>query len=50
LRLQFELHVYANLRARGRKEAAAKFLAGSPVAAALPDLIEQLNVRRPRES
>lgn len=49
LRLQFELHVYANLRARGRKEAAEKFLAGSPVADALPGLIEQLNVRRPRE-
>jgi len=49
LRLQFELHVYANLRARGRKEAAAKFLAGSPVAAALPELIAQLNTRRPRE-
>lgn len=49
LRLQFELHVYANLRARGRKEAAARFLADSPVAAALPDLIERLNVRRPRE-
>ena len=49
LRLQFELHVYANLRARGRKEAAAKFLTGSPIAAALPVLIEQLNARRPRE-
>ena len=49
LRLQFELHVYANLRARGRKEAAERFLAGSPVAAALPELIAQLNVRRPRE-
>lgn len=48
LRLQFELHVYANLRARGRKEAAEQFLAESPVAAALPELIAQLNVRRPR--
>ncbi|MBL9211306.1 MAG: DTW domain-containing protein [Opitutaceae bacterium] len=49
VRLQFELHVYANLRARGRKEAAEKFLAGSPVAAAFPGLIAQLNARRPRE-
>lgn len=49
LKLQFELHVYANLRARGRKDAAEKFLAVSPVAKALPDLIAQLNVRRPRE-
>lgn len=50
MRLQFELHVYANLRARGRKDAAARFLADSPVASALPDLIAQLNVRRPREA
>lgn len=50
MRLQFELHVYANLRARGRKDAAARFLAESPVAEALPDLIAQLNVRRPREA
>jgi DTW domain-containing protein YfiP len=49
LRLQFELHVYANLRARGRKDAAARFLADSPVATALPGLIERLNLRRPRE-
>jgi hypothetical protein len=49
VRLQFELHVYANLRARGRKDAAERFLAESPVAAALPDLIAKLNVRRPRE-
>jgi hypothetical protein len=48
LRVQFELHVYAHLRARGRAELAEKFLAASPVRAAFPDLIAQLNTRRPR--
>ena len=50
LRLQFELHVYANLRARGRKERAAEFLRDSPVRDLLPEIIAQLNVRRPRLS
>jgi DTW domain-containing protein YfiP len=49
LRLQFELHVYAGLRARGEKAAAEKFLAESPVRDALPELIAELNRRRPRE-
>lgn len=48
LRLQFELHVYASLRSRGQKNAAADFLATSPIAAAFPELIAQLEVRRPR--
>lgn len=47
LRLQFELHVYANLRARGHKELAIDYLAGSPVAQAFPELIAQLDVKRP---
>ena len=47
LRLQFELHVYASLRARGHKEAGERFLADSPVRDALPALIAALNVRRP---
>lgn len=47
LRLQFELHVYAHLRARGHKAAALTFLATSPAAAAFPELIAQLDVRRP---
>lgn len=47
LRLQFELHVYASLRARGRKEAAEKFLAGSPVRGAFSELLVRLNARRP---
>ena len=45
---QFELHVYASLRARGSKEAAMKFLEHSPAAAQFSDLIAQLDVRRPR--
>ena len=48
LRLQFELHVYAGLRARGEKAAAEKFLAESPVREAFPELLEKLNQRRPR--
>lgn len=46
LRLQFELHVYAGLRARGAKAAAAKFLADSPIRAAFPELLRQLDERR----
>lgn len=48
LQVQFELHVYATLRSRGLKDTAMEFLQGSPVAAALPDVLEQLNARRPR--
>lgn len=44
---QFELHVYANLRARGHKELAEELLATSPVPVAFPELIAQLNVSRP---
>ncbi|RRJ97120.1 DTW domain-containing protein [Opitutaceae bacterium TAV4] len=42
LRLQFELHVYASLLARGHKADAAAFLADSPITAALPDLVRKL--------
>jgi DTW domain-containing protein YfiP len=47
LRLQFELHVYASLRARGYKALAEEFLAGSPAAAAFPEVLAQLDARRP---
>ncbi len=47
LRLQFELHVYAGLRARGRKSAAADFLVSSPVREAFPELLAQLAEKRP---
>ena len=49
LRLQFELHVYAGLRARGEKAAAEKFLEDSPVRDAFPELLAELNRSRPRE-
>jgi DTW domain-containing protein YfiP len=47
LRVQFELHVYASLRARGHRELAAKYLADSPVPAALPEFLAQLETKRP---
>lgn len=49
LREQFELHVYASLRARGHKEQAARYLASSPAAAAFPELLARLDERRPRD-
>ena len=49
LRLQFDLHVYAGLRARGEKSAAENFLADSPAREAFPELLAELNRRRPRE-
>jgi DTW domain-containing protein len=48
LRLQFELHVYAGLRTRGRRAEAEAYLAESPVRAAFPDLIRQLDHPRTR--
>ncbi len=48
LRVQFELHVYASLRARGRIDTAAEFLASSLIGTALPELLAQLHTRRPR--
>lgn len=48
LRLQFELHVYAGLRARGEKTAAEKFLLDSPVRESFPELLAELNRPRPR--
>jgi DTW domain-containing protein YfiP len=49
LRLQFELHVYASLRARGNKVAAQEFLATSPIRTAFQDFVAQLDMRRPRD-
>lgn len=47
LREQFELHVYASLRARGLKERAEDFLRDSPVPAVFPGLLARLQERRP---
>jgi DTW domain-containing protein YfiP len=48
LQLQFELHVYAGLRSRGRKTVAEDFLATSPLRTAHAELLAQLQMRRPR--
>ncbi len=47
LRLQFELHVYAGLRARGSKELAAQYLATSPLQQALSGFVAALQTPRP---
>ena len=46
-RLHFELHVYASLRARGRRQLAEDYLLDSPLNAAIPNFLERLNARRP---
>lgn len=46
LRLQFELHVYANLCARGRKAEAADYLRDSPVRGALVEMAERFSSGR----
>ncbi|ATC62967.1 DTW domain-containing protein [Nibricoccus aquaticus] len=48
LQLQFELHVYAGLRGRGRLAEADAYLADSPIRAAFPDLLASLDRSRPR--
>lgn len=50
LRLQFELHVYASLRARGQKQRAEEFLETSPLRAAFPELLAHLNTSRSRDA
>ena len=48
LALQLEVHVYASLRARGQKDTAERYLAGSPIAQAFAAELAQLHERRPR--
>jgi DTW domain-containing protein YfiP len=48
LRLQFEMHVYATLRARGAKDLALEFLATSPIREEFASVIAALDVPRPR--
>ena len=48
LRLQFELHVYASLRARGKKQRAEEFLQTSPLRDALPEFLADLTASRRR--
>lgn len=47
LRLEFELHVYAGLLARGRPPDARRFLVDSPIRTAFPDLVARLDPWRP---
>lgn len=47
LERQFELHVYAGLRARGRSDLAAAYLEDSVLPQALPEVLAALQRRRP---
>jgi DTW domain-containing protein YfiP len=49
-RLHFELHVYAALLARGRRELADRYLEDSPLKDAIPEFLEELNTRRLRST
>jgi DTW domain-containing protein YfiP len=46
LRLHFELHVYATLMARGRREMAERYLGESPLLAELPEFLDRLMTGR----
>lgn len=46
LRLHFELHVYATLLARGRREMAERYLGHSPLLTEAPEALGQLHARR----
>ena len=45
LRLHFELHVYATLLARGRREMAERYLGHSPLLTEAPDALARLHAR-----
>lgn len=45
-RLHFELHVYATLLSRGRRDVADRYLATSPLREALPEFVKQLTTPR----
>ncbi len=47
LRLHFELHVWATLRARGKVARAEAYLSESPLPAAIPAILAALETRRP---
>jgi len=50
LRLHFELHVYASLLARGRREMAERYLGDSPLTTEIPDFVDRLMTGRPSVS
>jgi DTW domain-containing protein YfiP len=45
-RLHFELHVYATLLSRGRRDVADRYLATSPLREALPEFVKRLTTPR----
>jgi DTW domain-containing protein YfiP len=45
LRLHFELHVYATLLARGKREMAERYLGNSPLLTEAPDALDRLHAR-----
>jgi len=47
LRLHFELHVYASLLARGRREMAERYLGDSQLRTEIPDVVDRLMTGRP---
>jgi DTW domain-containing protein YfiP len=49
LRLHFELHVYATLLSRGRREMAERYLGHSPLRLEAPDALDRLHARRHTE-
>lgn len=49
LRLHFELHVYAMLLARGKREMAERYLGHSPLLTEAPEALGQLHVARGRQ-
>jgi DTW domain-containing protein YfiP len=48
LRMHFELHVYATLLSRGRREMAERYLGHSPLLSAAPAIVDQLLPARHR--
>jgi DTW domain-containing protein YfiP len=45
LRLHFELHVYATLLSRGKREMAERYLGDSPLRSEAPDVLDHLHAR-----
>ena len=45
LRLHFELHVYATLRSRGKREMAERYLSHSPLITEAPAAVDALHAR-----
>ena len=48
LRLHFELHVYATLLSRGRREMAERYLGHSPLLDAIPEFLSRLHAGHDR--